>query len=90
MKNGTTTACIKRLPNVLIIGVRKGGTSTLAQFLSLHSKIHKTDEDEVRYFVNPRLFIKGREWYREQMPCSCEGDVVIEKTPAYFHYAHVS
>ncbi|XP_078376110.1 heparan sulfate glucosamine 3-O-sulfotransferase 3B1-like [Oculina patagonica] len=73
----------KRLPNSIIIGVRKGGTRALLEFLKIHPKI-KACAAEVHFFDNNRNYQLGLDWYREQMPKSLPGDITIEKTPAYF------
>lgn len=73
----------KRLPQVIIIGVRKCGTRALLEFLNLHSKIQKA-RDEVHFFDEDSKYEQGLEWYRSQMPYSYSDQVTIEKTPAYF------
>ena len=73
----------KRLPNAIIIGVRKGGTRALLEFLKLHPKV-KACSTEVHFFDINENYRRGLDWYREQMPESLPGDITIEKTPAYF------
>lgn len=73
----------KRLPNSIIIGVRKGGTRALLEFLKIHPKI-KACAAEVHFFDKNKNYQLGLDWYREQMPKSLPGDITIEKTPAYF------
>jgi len=73
----------RRLPNVIIIGVRKGGTRALLEFLKIHPKI-KACTAEVHFFDNKKNYQLGLDWYRQQMPESSPGKITIEKTPAYF------
>ena len=73
----------KRLPNAIIIGVRKGGTRALLEFLKIHPKI-KACPVEVHFFDNGKTYQLGLDWYREKMPKSQADDITIEKTPAYF------
>lgn len=73
----------KRLPNAIIIGVRKGGTRALLEFLKIHPKI-KACPVEVHFFDNSKTYQLGLDWYREKMPKSQADDITIEKTPAYF------
>lgn len=73
----------KRLPNAIIIGVRKGGTRALLEFLRLHPRV-KTCTREIHFFDNNDNYLRGLEWYRQQMPDSLPGDITIEKTPSYF------
>lgn len=73
----------KRLPNAIIIGVRKGGTRALLEFLKIHPKI-KACTVEVHFFDADKNYQLGLDWYQEQMPESQPDDITIEKTPAYF------
>ena len=73
----------KRLPNAIIIGVRKGGTRALLEFLKIHPKI-KACPVEVHFFDNSKTYHLGLDWYREKMPKSQADEITIEKTPAYF------
>ena len=73
----------KRLPNAIIIGVRKGGTRALLEFLKIHPKI-KACPVEVHFFDNSKTYQLGLDWYRQKMPKSQADDITIEKSPAYF------
>lgn len=73
----------KRLPNAIIIGVKKGGTRALLEFLRIHPRI-KACPWEVHFFDTDKNYQLGLDWYREQMPESHSDDITIEKTPAYF------
>lgn len=57
----------QRLPQALIIGVRKGGTRALINALSLHPSI-KAARKEQHYFDYDDNYEKGIDWYRNQMP----------------------
>ena len=75
--------CEKRFPNTLIIGVTKGGTFALMWFLSQHPQIvHNHDINE--YFFFAKNYQKGLQWYKENMPYSLPGQVVIDKSANYF------
>ena len=73
----------KRLPDAIVIGVRKCGTRALLEFLSIHPRI-RTCRTEVHFFDDDINYSQGLGWYRKQMPKSLAQHVVIEKTPAYF------
>ena len=75
--------CLKRLPDCLIIGVEKAGTYALLKFLSAHPQIVRNEAYDEMYFFD-RNYAKGLEWYKDKMPYSFPGQVVIEKTPSYF------
>ena len=70
----------KRLPNVIIIGEMKCGTTALSTFLSLHPD-NVVASKEMNFFSF--LFDNGFEWYREQMPPSRIDQLTIEKS-VYF------
>ncbi|KAK2703037.1 hypothetical protein QYM36_018432 [Artemia franciscana] len=73
----------QRLPEVLIIGVRKGGTRALLEMLNLHPDIQKVPM-EVHFFDRTDRHALGLEWYRHQMPFTFEGQLTVEKSPSYF------
>ncbi|RXG67968.1 Heparan sulfate glucosamine 3-O-sulfotransferase 3B1 [Armadillidium vulgare] len=77
-KQGTL---LRRLPHVLIIGAKKAGTRALLEFLRLHPSIAAAGA-ELHFF--DRFFYKGPSWYRSRLPMSLEGQLTVEKTPAYF------
>lgn len=73
----------KRLPNAIIIGVKKGGTRALLEILKIHPSI-RACSSEVHFFDRDENYEQGLEWYRDQMPTSLPGQVTIEKSPSYF------
>ncbi|XP_072549413.1 heparan sulfate glucosamine 3-O-sulfotransferase 1 [Salminus brasiliensis] len=77
-ENGT-----RHLPDIIIIGVRKGGTRALIEMLSLHDGIAAA-QSEVHFFDWESHFQQGLGWYASQMPHALPGQLTVEKTPAYF------
>ena len=73
----------RKLPTCLIIGVRKGGTRALLEFLNLHPSI-QAQRKEMHFFDDDDCYGYGLEWYRKKMPYSFPDQIVIEKTPSYF------
>ncbi|XP_055374354.1 heparan sulfate glucosamine 3-O-sulfotransferase 5 [Condylostylus longicornis] len=73
----------RRLPQALIVGVRKCGTRALLEMLYLHPRIQKAG-GEVHFFDRDENYMKGLEWYRKKMPHSFRGQITIEKSPSYF------
>ncbi|KAF7698331.1 hypothetical protein HF521_004841 [Silurus meridionalis] len=78
--DGTLT---RHLPDIIIIGVRKGGTRALLEMLSLHRAVAAA-QSEVHFFDSDAHYKKGLEWYVSQMPLSRTDQLTVEKTPAYF------
>lgn len=77
-----------RLPDVIIIGVKKGGTRALIEMLSLHSEVVAA-QNEVHFFDWDSHFQRGADWYVSQMPRARPGQLTVEKTPAYFTSSRV-
>ncbi|XP_030062028.1 heparan sulfate glucosamine 3-O-sulfotransferase 3B1-like [Microcaecilia unicolor] len=71
----------KKLPQAIIIGVKKGGTRALLEFLRVHPDIRAVGA-EPHFF--DRNYEKGFDWYRDLMPRTLDGQITMEKTPSYF------
>uniref|UniRef100_A0A8C5GX08 Sulfotransferase n=1 Tax=Gouania willdenowi TaxID=441366 RepID=A0A8C5GX08_GOUWI len=71
----------KKFPQAIIIGVKKGGTRALLEFLRIHPDVRAVGS-EPHFF--DRFYHKGLEWYRNMMPRTLEGQITMEKTPSYF------
>ncbi|KAM8961687.1 heparan sulfate glucosamine 3-O-sulfotransferase 6 [Pelodytes ibericus] len=71
----------KKFPQAIIVGVKKGGTRALLEFLRIHPDVRALGA-EPHFF--DRCFDKGLEWYRNLMPRTLEGQITMEKTPSYF------
>jgi hypothetical protein len=72
-------------PELLIIGVQKGGTTTLFNWLSHISGFCAAKEKEVGFFSKSEFYSKGYEWYRSKFH-HCEAPVIhFEATPMYFY-----
>ncbi|XP_056406234.1 heparan sulfate glucosamine 3-O-sulfotransferase 3A1-like [Hyla sarda] len=71
----------KKLPQSIIIGVKKGGTRALLEFLRVHPDIRAVGA-EPHFF--DRNHDKGLDWYRELMPRTLDSQITMEKTPSYF------
>ncbi|XP_060108097.1 heparan sulfate glucosamine 3-O-sulfotransferase 3B1-like [Heteronotia binoei] len=78
LPNGAGT---KRLPQALIVGVKKGGTRALLEFLRVHPDLRAVGA-EPHFF--DRNYARGLAWYRDLMPRTLDGQITMEKTPSYF------
>ncbi|OPH53090.1 hypothetical protein BC351_31930 [Paenibacillus ferrarius] len=75
-----------RLPDFLIIGAQKAGTTSLYSYLIQHPNIDAAVTKEVHYF--DVFFDKGKDWYVDQFPSlkKCTDHLTGEATPYYiFH-----
>ncbi|XP_038051769.1 heparan sulfate glucosamine 3-O-sulfotransferase 1-like [Patiria miniata] len=79
--------CKKRLPDAIILGVKKCGTTTLRNFLSYHPDIAFTQK-ELNFFTSSDR-IEGLEFYRSEMVYSTLDQISMEKTPAYSLHPNV-
>ena len=70
-----------RLPNLVIVGVMKCGTTSLHYYLGLHPDIHMSREKEIEFFIEERHWNRGPEWYARQF--DVRGRVRGESSPNY-------
>ena len=85
------SAAARALPDFLIIGAQKSGTSSLFRWLRQHPQVVTTGrENETHYFT--RNHERGEDWYRSHFPRRAELDaadgtrrITGEKTPLYLH-----
>lgn len=85
------------LPDFIIIGAQKGGTSSLYHYLAQHPDVGPAFRKEVHYF--DWSFRKGEVWYRANFPTSLYRSafhamtrrrlVVGEASPYYLFHPHV-
>jgi len=86
------------LPNFLIIGAAKGGTTSLYEYLVEHPGILPASGKEVYFF--DKNFKMGKNWYRKFFPLKKIQTSISEKlgynaltgeaTPRYIHYPYCS
>jgi len=60
------------LPDVIIIGAPKCGTTSLHVYLDLHPAIAMTHEKELHFFSRDHVWNRGLEWYRAQFDPDAE------------------
>ncbi|MEG4347420.1 sulfotransferase domain-containing protein [Microcoleus sp. A003_D6] len=76
-------------PEFIIIGVQKGGTTSLYNYLIQHPQIAPATQKEIHYFdLN---FHKTPDWYYSQFPQpeSGESQLTGEASPYYIFHPHV-
>jgi hypothetical protein len=72
----------KRLPDYLLIGAQKSGTTSLAHYLGAHPDVFCV-EREVHYF--DRHLADGVDWYARHFARAPEGALLGEGTPEYMY-----
>lgn len=56
------------LPNLLIVGAPKCGTTSLHHYLAAHPEVSMSDVKELDFFAPDRNWDKGVDWYRSNFP----------------------
>jgi hypothetical protein len=92
----TTTGSIHVLPDFLIIGAARSGTTSLYQYLTEHPSIIPGVGKEIYFF--DKKFKKGINWYKSFFPTKFSMAITKNKqqtkcitgeaTPRYLHYPH--
>ena len=87
------TGPIHLLPNYLIIGAAKSGTSSLYEYLIQHPNVQPASGKEIYFF--DMNYNKGINWYRTFFPLShqfpkntLKNSIVGEATPRYMDHPH--
>jgi Sulfotransferase domain len=86
------------LPDFLVIGAQKSGTSSLFRYLDQHPQVHGSLPKEVHYFsggLDPAVdaYALGERWYRAHFPKRSEmkaGMRAFEATPLYLLHPHAA
>ncbi|HEY3428106.1 MAG TPA: sulfotransferase domain-containing protein [Acidimicrobiia bacterium] len=90
------TAKIRMLPDFIVIGVQRGGTSSLFKYLSFHPEIVPSIRKEVEYFSRYRGE-HGFSWYKSHFPLTSTRSrahavgrrlLTFEATPTYLDHPH--
>jgi sulfotransferase family protein len=85
---------LRALPDALIIGAQRSGTSSLVRHLARHPGVLKSlGRGEIHFFDRDPIFARGVSWYRSRFPLRSMVRLVgsrlgcaprvLEKTPAY-------
>ena len=81
---GRATSFARPLPDFLILGAQKAGTTAVYAYLRWHPRITGPSWKEVSYF--DRHYRRGVRWYRGHFPIRSRGRLVGEASPGYlFH-----
>ncbi|HET8606194.1 MAG TPA: sulfotransferase domain-containing protein [Gaiellaceae bacterium] len=80
---GAATHRVRPLPDFLILGAQKAGTTALYAYLRWHPRIAGPSWKEVSFF--DRHYARGPRWYRGQFPnrLRAHGSLVGEASPSY-------
>jgi hypothetical protein len=74
---------VGRLPDFLIIGAMRSGTTSVARYLGAHPDVYIAPQKEVRFF--DRNFELGLDHYRRQFAGARDDQIVGEATQTYLY-----
>ncbi len=78
---------MSNLPNFLIIGAQKCGTTTLYDILKLHPEIYMSPQKEVNFFTSPEKMQLGNQKYSSYFPdVQAHHKAIGEASPGYICY----
>jgi hypothetical protein len=71
------------LPNFLIIGAMKAGTTSLYAYVRAHPQVFMPETKELDYFIDSLNWNKGQAWYERQFAGAGDAVAVGEASPHY-------
>ena len=75
-----------RLPDFVIVGAMKAGTTSLSAWLRAHPQVFVPQQKELHFFDS--FWGRGVDWYRSLFAEAPEGAVIGEATPNYMVVEH--
>ncbi|MCW8840753.1 MAG: sulfotransferase domain-containing protein [Gammaproteobacteria bacterium] len=76
------TAERRPLPDFIIIGAQKAGTTSLFKYLSMHHALQPSITTKELHFFDSN-YDKGEKWYRSNFPVVEENTLCYEASPSY-------
>jgi hypothetical protein len=74
------------LPNLLVIGAAKAGTTSLYHYLRAHPDIFMSEKKELSFFVDDYNWGRGLSWYERQFDAADGAKIRGEASPRYTVY----
>lgn len=84
------TAGSRPLPDFLIVGAKRCGTSWSYRTLAEHPRVLRAWRKEIHYFDRDDAFARGPGWYRAHFPRTWPGVLTGEATPEYLYVPAVA
>ena len=72
------------LPNLIIIGAMKSGTTSLHYYLNLHPEIYMSRQKELDFFIKKNNWSRGIQWYKSHFVGQAK--IYGESSPNYTNY----
>jgi len=74
------------LPNFLVIGAAKAGTTSMYHYLRAHPQVFMPETKELNFFVGNDGWPKGISWYERHFDAAGEAWAIGEASPNYTKY----
>jgi hypothetical protein len=74
------------LPNFLIVGAAKSGTTSLYRYLRDHPQVFMAESKELKFFSSKTRWRLGPGWYARQFEAASGAVAVGEASPSYTRY----
>jgi hypothetical protein len=74
-----------KVPDFLIVGAQKAGTTSLHFALSGHRSVFMSDPKELNFFQDDKNYSRGIGWYCQYFADCAEDQIAGESSPEYFH-----
>lgn len=78
------------LPDFIIIGAAKSGTSSLFHYLDNHDHIFIPEVKEIEYFCKDANYTKGLDWYKAHFHPAGENQVCGDASTTYSRWPHTA
>lgn len=79
---------VPRLPDFLVIGAPKTGTSSLHRYLAAHPQVFMPEVKELNFFITELNWSRGRDWYEQQFAGAGAAKAVGEASPLYTQHPY--
>lgn len=75
------------LPNFLVVGAQKSGTTSLHEYLRAHSEVYLPEQKETKFFLRDEIFSRGIGYYEEHFFGDWKGEAAVgEVDPDYMYF----
>lgn len=78
------------LPDFMVIGAAKSGSTTLHQYLCRHPDVCMAEPKEPEFFSDDDVWHNGLEWYKGLFPCNDSSVVRGEASTTYTRWPHTA
>jgi len=79
---------MKKIPNFIVIGAARSGTTSLFQYLDAHPQIGMSPVKELNFFSRPAYEKKGVNWYQDRFPKRDNLLAIGEASTSYTTYPY--